>query len=227
MTGDDGVEIVVLSGPEDDGAVDHVRLSPEETARAARMATPELRARAVRRRRFLRAVLARRLAVAPETVEILAEARGKLRLAHKTGLHFNMSHSGDLTMVALGAHPLGLDIERSKTFSHFAALVRHACSPREQAVIAAAADPVAAFLDRWVLKEAVLKCHGTGLVEDLPRVDPGPVSGRVVTADGLTLVPLDPPGGLGPTGPLHALLAVAGPVGPVAWTAVSRILPPR
>lgn len=220
MAGDDGVEIAVLAGPDRAAAVDHVRLSPEEAARAARMATPDLRARAVRRRRFLRAVLARRLAVPPASIEIVAEARGKLRLADEPGLHFNMSHSGDLTMVALGAHPLGLDIERAKTFSHFAALVRHACSPREQAVIAAATDPVAAFLDRWVLKEAVLKCRGTGLVEDLPRVDPGPVAGRIVTPDGLTLVPLDPPADLGLSGPLHAMLVVAGPVGPVTWTAV-------
>ncbi|WP_062207089.1 4'-phosphopantetheinyl transferase superfamily protein [Aureimonas sp. AU12] len=227
LPADGAIDLWLLDGSAAPAGMDAIGLDREEEARAGRMATAELRARLRRRRRFLRAVLARYLGRAPEDVPLRTAPGGKPALADDSRLRFSLSHSGQVSVLAIGRTELGVDLEQRKPFDRLAEIAAHSCSPRECAEIAAAPHATAAFLDRWVVKEAILKCRGTGLVEDLGRIDPGPVSGEPRTWRGLTIRALRPHHALAPGTDLHMALAVEGRADRIAWHAIEETTIPR
>ncbi len=152
------------------------------------------------------------LGIAPEAVALAVAPGGKPGLAGEGAVAFNLTHTGEISLLAVGRDPLGLDVEARKTMERLTEVVGYACSPRERLAILAAADPTAAFLERWAIKEALLKCRGTGLVSDLPGVDPGQVGEGAVVWSGMTLRMIAPPTDLAPGAILHAALAVEGPL---------------
>ncbi|MFJ3669672.1 4'-phosphopantetheinyl transferase family protein [Streptomyces sp. NPDC090106] len=87
------------------------------------------------------------------------------------GVHFSLSHSGGLVLVALAPAPVGVDVEELATvkvmLSAQAAL--HPAEADELARLPAYGRP-AAFTRAWVRKEGYLKGLGTGLVRD-PALD--------------------------------------------------------
>jgi 4'-phosphopantetheinyl transferase len=73
----------------------------------------------------------------------------------------SISHSGPWVGIAIGRNlRVGLDLEarRPVALQDFA----HLLTAAEQASIATAPDPTAALLQRWCLREAVLKADGAG-----------------------------------------------------------------
>jgi 4'-phosphopantetheinyl transferase len=84
------------------------------------------------------------------------------------GVDFSISHCKNAIAVALGDHPVGVDVE---SFRHAEEpLLKRTMNPEEQAEVRAAADPAEAFTRLWTRKEAVLKLRGTGLVDNLHEV---------------------------------------------------------
>lgn len=101
---------------------------------------------------------------------VTREPDGKPRVSG--GPHFNLSHSGDLALVALCADtPIGVDIEAPRRLRNPAGLARRLCSDRELAHLAAAADQDSALLRLWVRKEAVAKAEGSGIALALGGLD--------------------------------------------------------
>ncbi len=99
----------------------------------------------------LRQVLARYLEQEPGEIELSVGEHGKPRLAGEQ-LHFNLSHSGALGLIAVCRdREVGVDVERLR--------------PKREA----------AFYWRWARHEARVKCLGTGLGPPLPP-DPPPVA---------------------------------------------------
>ncbi|MGQ5639971.1 MULTISPECIES: 4'-phosphopantetheinyl transferase family protein [unclassified Streptomyces] len=88
-----------------------------------------------------------------------------------SGVHFSLSHSGDLVMVALAPIPVGVDVEGLATTQAVldAQSALHPVEGRELALLPAH-ERAAAFTRTWVRKEAYLKGLGTGLVRD-PALD--------------------------------------------------------
>ena len=90
----------------------------------------------------------------------------------KGGLHFNVSHAGDLAVAVLADRRVGVDIEpydrdlprarRHRLTAHF--------SEGEMALLSAADDECRTFLEIWVRKEALAKRSGRGIA-DLASVD--------------------------------------------------------
>lgn len=79
---------------------------------------------------------------------------------------FNLSHSGQWLLCAVGDTPLGVDIETPRTASP--SLLRRVCTPSELALIGEGTER---FLRVWTAKEAYLKYLGTGIRGDLRRVE--------------------------------------------------------
>ncbi len=124
--------------------------------------------------------------------EIIREPGGKPYV--DGGPHFNLSHSGALAMIAVSAStPVGVDLERPARRSR-ADLVRRVCSTAEQAHVAAAADPDAAFIRLWVRKEAVLKASGEGLRGSLDRLAALDVLGAIAEGFRVDDLPSPAPG---------------------------------
>jgi 4'-phosphopantetheinyl transferase len=124
--------------------------------------------------RRLREVLAAVLGMAAGEVELVTGRNGKPELATGT-LRFNLSHSGDLALVAVTRdREVGVDVERVDLRRDVARLARRALDPAAaEAVLALpAAERSRAFHRAWARREAVAKCAGTGLsvpVPDTPR----------------------------------------------------------
>lgn len=170
-------------------------LPEDERERAAAIRRPGARERWVAARWALRQVLARYLAVEdPADVELESGPHGKPALPPPAPLRFNLSHSGDLALVALSdEREVGIDVETVEPGRDLVALARIGLDESAAAAVreAPAERQTAAFYDAWVRREAIVKCSGAGL--------PGPLASTPVS-----LASLD-------AGPDHAAaLAVAG-----------------
>jgi phosphopantetheinyl transferase len=121
-------------------------LPAAERARAAGMLRPQARRRWVAARWALRGVLARYLEREPAEIELRLGGRGKPMLAPRgASLRFNLSHSGELALVAVVRNrEVGVDVQRIGS-----------------------RWPARFYLD-WTRREAVAKCHGAGLWAPLP-----------------------------------------------------------
>ncbi len=98
-----------------------------------------------------------------QSVTVALGSRGKPFLADQPGLHFSLSHSGHYAACALSPRPVGVDIEKFRKISE--ALIRRACTPREQAALSALDGPArqSRFLRLWTAKESYMKLLGDGL----------------------------------------------------------------
>lgn len=114
--------------------------------------------------------------------EILVTDNGKPYFADKK-LHFSISHTADHAFCCISECNIGLDAEEmDRRVSP--ALAKKILSPNEQRRHAAAADPNAALLRLWVLKEAYAKLTGRGLGDYLYETDFDPDDPRVTVIDG-------------------------------------------
>ncbi|MFN0218781.1 MAG: 4'-phosphopantetheinyl transferase family protein [Hyphomicrobium sp.] len=117
----------------------------------------------------LRRLLAERLQVDPAELDIEETANGKPMLGEPwaaLGLHFNLSHSGDLAVFAFARRSeIGIDIEVLRDLPDAVALAKRFFSPAETAALSAlgAEDRQRAFFACWTRKEAFVKALGLGL----------------------------------------------------------------
>lgn len=144
-------------------------LSGDEQQRAARFLLPRDRQRFAVARSFLRLVLGRYLDAEPGSLRFAYGDQGKPRLADPfsdRGIEFNLSHSGDLVVVALSLErPLGVDVEAIRPELAIEDLARRYFAADEIACLLAqeAGCRREAFFRIWARKEAFLKALGTGL----------------------------------------------------------------
>ncbi|MFI0235307.1 4'-phosphopantetheinyl transferase family protein [Streptomyces sp. NPDC016845] len=168
--GDVGLWLVRTDAGTGDGAG---ILDAEELRRAASFAFDRHRLRYVNAHLALRGILARHVGRAPAALRFVRERcpgcgapHGRPALADAPpDVHFSLSHSGDLALVALAATPVGADVEEL-TPAATADELTSVLHPRERAELAALSDPAErglAMSRAWVRKEAYLKGIGTGL----------------------------------------------------------------
>ena len=99
--------------------------------------------------------------------------------------HFNLSHSGDLALCGVGEHPLGVDVELVRPRRE--GLARYVLSEEEYAWFTLRGGDWGSLYTLWTLKEARVKCSGTGL-RQAPRTIAVPLlePGQTGALDGLT-----------------------------------------
>jgi 4'-phosphopantetheinyl transferase len=146
-------------------------LSAAERERAARFRFAADRQRYVAAHGHLRAVLAELTGTAPAALVLAADPRGKPALASPrgTGLEFNLSHSGELVLVATARDlPVGIDVEQARALDDDAALAARILAAEELARWQALEVPArpAFLLAAWARKEALLKAAGLGLARE-------------------------------------------------------------
>jgi 4'-phosphopantetheinyl transferase len=156
-------------------------LSDDERNRAGRLVQEQHRRRFVAAHAGLRRILAGYTASAPRALEFARGPHGKPALAmagagSRPGLEFNLSHSGDLGLVAVARErPVGVDLERWKHEMDHLALAARFFSPAERASLQALAarrdDLVYGFFAAWTRKEAYLKARGEGVMRGLHHFD--------------------------------------------------------
>ena len=167
-------------------------LTDDERGRADRFAFERGRDRFTVARAFLRDVLARHLGILADRVRLGIQPAGKPMLEGEH-LRFNLSHSGDLALLALTLdREIGVDLEADRPLRDACLLEERYFAPGEVATLRSlpASEREAAFLRCWTLKEAYVKGVGGGLSIPLDgfEVDYTPVR------DEPALRALDPPG---------------------------------
>ena len=143
-------------------------LSNDEHARATRFVFEQDRRRFAAAHGILRKILARYLGTAPADLVFEIESAGKPQLAHQHGgaLHFNLSHSRDLVLIAVTAGAdIGVDLERISDTVEVDEVAAIVFSPAEIAVLNRLSPPQKrqAFFNGWTRKEAIVKALGEGL----------------------------------------------------------------
>lgn len=163
-------------------------LAPPERERAAAFLLPEPRRQFVVARAALRLLLAQRLGCAPGALRFVANAHGKPSLDPPSAWRFNVSHAGDLVLVALARDmEVGVDVEVHRPAQDLASLAASVMCPEDvrgwQA--AAAVEGAAAFYRVWACKEAVAKAIGCGMAMDFRSLRIALAPGRCASIDAL------------------------------------------
>jgi 4'-phosphopantetheinyl transferase len=141
-------------------------LTQDELERAGRFRFFRDRRRFVVARGVLRTLLRRYLQTADSQVAFEYESKGKPCLSGRGGPFFNVSHSGELALIAFSAStPLGVDVELIREMDDASSIVKRFFSPAEIArwTSLPAGIRTRAFFDCWTRKEAYIKAVGEGL----------------------------------------------------------------
>ncbi|WP_309227062.1 4'-phosphopantetheinyl transferase family protein [Streptomyces lunaelactis] len=148
----------------------------------------------------LRRMLGERLGQAPEAVTMTRRPCTHCGGPHGrpvvpgNAVHFSLSHTSGLVLIALASVPVGVDVEavpEPGMITEVAAQLH----PRERTELAAAPaeQHPAAFARCWTRKEALLKATGVGLNEDLSHTYVGAGAQPAAGADWLLAdLPADP-----------------------------------
>ncbi|HEU5426028.1 MAG TPA: 4'-phosphopantetheinyl transferase superfamily protein [Actinocrinis sp.] len=191
--GADTVEVWLIDGraafPDLDSLL--ALLGPQEQRRAAACLSQEDRREYVIAHAALHCIVGERIGVAPAQVTWRIGPHGKPHLSgHARSVEVNLSHSGDLCMVAVSAsRPVGVDIQRLATGATPVALARRYFPAEEARLVLEADDAVdghdtadaddamarsGLFARLWTRKEAFVKAAGSRLTTGLAVSMSGP-----------------------------------------------------
>lgn len=140
-------------------------LHADERARGNRFYFSHHKRRFVTARATLRIILARYLNTTPERLEFTYNAHGKPEVVNLQKLQFNISHTGDLALLAIGkGMPMGVDIEQYSD-RPFAGIAKNLFSDQEfqEFMRVPSSLKPAVFFHVWSQKEAFIKASGLGL----------------------------------------------------------------
>ena len=152
-------------------------LDEGERLRAAAFRFARDRDRFVASHGAARVILARYLETEPGLVRFMTGPNGKPALAGSSAsfdLRFNLSHSGNLALVAVTAgREVGVDLERVRPIAEWREISERVFSSRERTALLALPEDarVEAFFRLWTRKEAFLKAEGEGIANALDRIE--------------------------------------------------------
>lgn len=158
----------------------HALLSTDEHARRTALRMERDRTRFVITHAIKRLLLAHYTDVGTSELGFSSGAYGKPALssllAPQRALHFNLSHSGDLVLIAVADVPLGVDVEAwalGTSDGELDDMAVVAFSPLEREVMRTAptTDRRRVFFDTWARKEAYIKATGDGVSAGLDHFD--------------------------------------------------------
>lgn len=96
---------------------------------------------------------------------------GKPMLAENAKIHFNVSHSGDWVVAAIGYNNIGVDIEKMQTVTED--VYTNVLSVQGKG-LAERLEPIKLeeyFIRKWTIKEAYTKTLGMGLSKSFPSIE--------------------------------------------------------
>jgi N-acetylglucosaminyldiphosphoundecaprenol N-acetyl-beta-D-mannosaminyltransferase len=151
-------------------------LSEDERERAAKFIRDVHCHRFIAAHSALRRILAGYLGRSAYSLQFHAGPNGKPELANDLAetLHFNLAHSENLALIAVGTNPgIGVDVERVRLLNDFDELVGRFFSAREAALFNSldVQSKPQAFFNLWTRKEAWLKAVGEGISHSLSLVE--------------------------------------------------------
>lgn len=164
---------VRLDVPPDTAAGLYATLSEDERNRSARFRFERDQQRFIAAHGVLREILGSYLGTQPNQLRFVHNAFGKPALAPAFGsrLAFNLSHSDDLALIAIGGADIGVDLEHIRAQPDSAAIAERFFTAAEVDYMNRLPSHLQAqaFFSCWTRKEAFVKARGEGFT-----TDPGP-----------------------------------------------------
>ncbi len=138
------------------------RLTPDEQTRALRYKIAKSREQFAIGRGLLRGLLGECLELAPAAVPLTYLSSGKPVLNGGPALHFNVTHTDGIAVIALSWRRVGVDVERVRLVRDRDSLVGRYFSSAEEAAFRELPERhrQAGFFRGWTTKEAVIKAAG-------------------------------------------------------------------
>lgn len=152
-------------------------LSEEERQRASKFHFDRDRESFIVARGSLRLVLSQYLECAASDIRFVYSAFGKPSVHPSQvsrGLQFNLSHSGDLALIAVSAgEAVGIDIEQVDAAMEIENVGSFCFCPTERHIISRVPESMKAewFFVYWTRKESYVKARGDGLSLPLKTID--------------------------------------------------------
>ena len=115
---------------------------------------------------------------------------GKPFFPFNNDLHFSISHTKEFIAIAINDKPIGIDIERTRKYNK--SLVNRFFHPSEIKILEETKEEQERdilFTKIWTLKEAYVKCTGTGIANSFnifqvnPLVNPPQIQNITIKAD--------------------------------------------
>jgi 4'-phosphopantetheinyl transferase len=143
-------------------------LSTDEVNRSTKYRLPNDAQSFIIRRGILRCLLAKYSECKPYEIEFAVGLNRKPILkAPGHPVHFNVSHSNDLALIALSKLEVGIDVEQINDNFNYRDVLINSFSPDEIAFIESSDNPGKRFFNFWTRKEALLKATSKGLDDHL------------------------------------------------------------
>ena len=137
-------------------------VSQERRERAARFRNRQGAVNMLAGEALARHMVCARAGLKNEQLVIAPDQHGKPQIVGVPGLHFNVSHSGDLVVCALSDDPIGADIELIRT-ANLRIAERFFRDDEYKYLISYTDSLDAAFFRIWTMKESYIKQLGKGL----------------------------------------------------------------
>ncbi|MFI5239958.1 MAG: 4'-phosphopantetheinyl transferase family protein, partial [Gemmatimonadales bacterium] len=117
-------------------------------------------------REVARRALSEQTGIALDAIELYATPKGKPLLCNDASLHFSISHSRDVAMLAVTrVAPVGVDIEQLRAVPNAESILRRFFSYEDIAAILADDNRDMRFMEAWTRAESRVKVRGASVWE--------------------------------------------------------------
>ena len=138
-------------------------MTAEKKSRIAHFRFADDKKRSVFGEMLAKEMISKELDIPIESIIINKDENGK-PYAENMSIHFNISHSGDYVLCAIGDKPVGVDIEQIREIK--SRLIDFVCTNEEKNyVLENEAQKQNRFFEIWTAKEAYFKYKGTGITD--------------------------------------------------------------
>ncbi len=149
----------------------HSGLQEDEKQRAEKYQFEKDRIAFVCLRGILRILISKYSGIKNNEITISYNGYGKPFFDSFTPLYFNGSHSGAYALIAFSTESeVGVDVEKCEAKRNWQGIIDKNFSEAEKQYILEAGS-IQHFYQLWTLKEAFIKCEGTGLFHSLEKIE--------------------------------------------------------
>lgn len=145
-------------------------LSDSECNRANRYHFTRDKNRFVICRALLKILLAEHVDSDIGEINLAVDLNKKPYLPSHPSVFFNVTHSGDYALIAIGKSQIGVDIEFINRDFNYDDILGHIFNQKEMDAIVGSSNKHLSFYKFWTRKEAVVKAIGKGIDDDISKI---------------------------------------------------------
>ena len=143
------------------------KIDPEQKDRIMRFHFIEDKKRALAGILLSKYAIGKVFGLLPDEIRFEKNKYGKPHVAGRSGVHYNISHSGDYVVCAVSSSPVGIDVQEISGQNLDVADRFFSQEERDALAMCEGDAKRKLFYEIWSLKEAYIKCIGMGLSKPL------------------------------------------------------------